>query len=250
MRAQLRSELFKQRTTRATLWLLLAMVGLLAGVVLLHVVSLPAAALSTGEGQLKAVLGLGTTFGALFGSLLGAMSITGEIRHGLIRPTLLTTPRRSHVIAAKVAAATVTGAAFGVVAETVTVGVASGGLAARGIDIAVSAGQLAQLIAGGAVAAALWAAIGVGVGALVRSQVIASVGLAVWLLFIEQTLIGIVPSAARYAPGPSAGSLSGAILQQTSSYLLAPEVGVLVIAGYVSVTTAAALVATTRRDFG
>lgn len=249
MIAQLRSELFKQRTTRTSLWLLLSMAGLLAAVVLLHVVSLPAGGLGGSEGQLG-VLGMGTTFGTLFAALLGAMSITGEIRHGLIRPTLLTTPNRVRVIAAKVAAATITGAAFGVVAEVVTVGVSIAGLAARGIDIAPSGGQFAQLIAGGAVAAALWAAIGVAVGALVRSQVVALVGLAVWLLFLEQTLIGIMPSAARYAPGPSAGSLAGAILQQTSTYLLAPAVGLLVIAGYVAATTVAALVATSRRDFG
>lgn len=249
MNAQLRSELFKQRTTRTSRWLLLSMVGLLAAVVLLHVVSLPAEGLSGSTGQLG-VLGLGTTFGTLFAALLGAMSITGEIRHGLIRPTLLTTPNRTRVVVAKIGAGVLVGAVFGMVAEAVTIGVGTTGLAARGIDIALTGGQVAQLIAGGAVAAALWAAIGVGVGALVRNQVVALVGLAVWLLFLEQTLIGIVPSAARYAPGPSAGSLAGAILQQTSAYLLAPAVGLLVIAGYVAATTVAALVATSRRDFG
>lgn len=249
MRAQLRSELFKQRTTRSTYWLLISMVGLVAVVVLLHVAALPAQALRGAPAQLR-IMGLGTTFGTLFASLLGALSITGEIRHGLIRPTFLTTPRRSRVIAAKLAVSAIAGAAAGLVAETVTVGVSSAGLAARGIDIAPSGVQFAQLLAGGGVAAALWAAVGVAVGALVRSQVVALVGLAVWQLFIEQTLIGIVPSVARYAPGPSAGSLAGAILQQTSTYLLTPAVGVLVMAGYVAATTAAALVTTARRDFG
>lgn len=41
MTAQLRSELLKQRTTRTNLVLLLSMVGIVAGVVVLHMVTLP-----------------------------------------------------------------------------------------------------------------------------------------------------------------------------------------------------------------
>lgn len=250
MNAQLRSELLKQRTTWASRWLLLSMVGLVAAVILLHIVSLPARDLNGSEGQLK-VFGMGTTFGALFASLFGAMSITGEIRHGMIRPTFLTTPNRIRVIVAKVAASAVAGAAIGLLAEAIALGLGSAGLAARGINITPTGGQFTQLLLGGAATAALWAAIGVGVGALVRSQVGALVGLTVWQLFIEQTLIGIAPSAAKYAPGPSAGSLAGAILNQTSTtYLLAPAVGGIVIGGYLAATTAAAMVATSRRDFG
>lgn len=248
MRAQLRSELFKQRTTRTSLWLLLVLVALVAVVVLLHVVSLPAQSLSDGTGQLK-VLGMGTTFGMLFASLLGAISITGEIRHGLIRPTLLTTPNRTRVLLAKIMASAATGAAFGLIAEAIALGVASAGLAARGIDVAVDTREITQLLIGGALAAACWAVIGVGIGALVRSQVTALVGLTVWQLFIEQTLVGILPNAARYPPGPSAGAFAGAILQQTSSYLLAPVIGALVVAAYLTVTTAAALRATAHQDF-
>jgi ABC-2 type transport system permease protein len=248
MNAQLRSELFKQRTTSTSRWLLISTVALIAVVVLLHVVSLPVDSLSGDAGQLK-VIGMGTTFGMLFAALLGALSITGEIRHGLIRPTLLTTPNRTRVILAKVAASALAGAVLGLVAEAVAIGIGSAGLAARGIGVAVTAAQFAQLAIGGAVAAACWAAIGVGIGALVRSQVVALIGLTVWQLFIEQTLVGILPSAARYAPGPSAGALAGAILQQTSTYLLAPAVGALMTAAYVTVTTVAGLRATSRHDF-
>jgi ABC-2 type transport system permease protein len=93
--AVLRSELLKQRTTRTILQLPLWMVGLVALVVLLHVFSLDAATLSRRDGQLK-VIGWGTS--------VGALSITSEIRHGTIRPTFLATPRRARVIFAKVVA--------------------------------------------------------------------------------------------------------------------------------------------------
>lgn len=248
MSAQLQCELFKQRTTRTSLGVLLAMVGLIAAVVLLHVLSLSAQELGSRDGQLK-IFGMGTTFGMLFASLLGALSITAEIRHGMIRPTFLATPQRARVIFAKVTASAIAGAAFGLLAVALAIAAGSAGLAARSMHIAPSPGDFAQLLAGGALAAAAWAAIGVGVGAIVRNQVAALVGLVVWQLFIEQTLIGSVPSAARYAPGPGAGSLAGAILQQTSTYLLAPALGALVIVAYVAATIAAGSISTARRDF-
>lgn len=178
MSAVLRSELLKQRTTRTILQLPLWMVGLVALVVLLHVFSLHVATLTSRAGQLK-VLGWGTSVGALFAALLGALSITGEIRHGTIRPTFLATPRRARVIIAKVAASALAGLAIGLLAEALTVALEGAGLAMRGIQIALSAGDYVQLLAGGALAAALWAAIGVGVGAIVRNQVGAVVGLCV-----------------------------------------------------------------------
>lgn len=247
MKAQLRSELLKQRTTRTNLLLLLWMVSLVTLVVLLHVFSFSVETLARPDNQLK-IVGLGTSMGALFASLLGAMSITAEIRHGTIRPTFLAAPRRARVIAAKVAASAVAGIAAGLLAEALTAGLEAAGLAARGIDIELSAGDYVQLLAGGAVAAALFAAIGVGVGAVVRNQVAAVVGLCVWLLFIEGILIGDVPSVGKFAPGASAGAMAGAIQTQIAADLVAPALGVLLLAAYAAAATAAGSIATTRRD--
>ncbi len=247
MSAVLRSELLKQRTTRTSPLLLLWMVGLVALVVLLHVFSLDAGTLSSRDGQLK-VLGWGTSIGALLAALLGALSIAGEIRHGTIRPTFLATPKRATVIIAKVAASALAGLAIGLLAETLTAGLESAGLATRSIHIALSTGDYSQLLAGGALSAALWGAIGVGVGAIVRNQVGAVVGLCVWLLQIETTLIGNVPAAGKFAPGAGAGALAGAIQTQSASKLLAPALGALLLAAYAAAATAAGLVTTQRRD--
>ena len=247
MTAQLRSELFKQRTTRTNLGLLLAMVALVSVVVLLHMVALPTQRLTGRQDQLK-VVGLGTTFGMIFGSLIGALSITNEIRHGMIRPTLLATPHRSHVIIAKVVASLIAGAALGLLAEAIAISVGSAGLGARGIGIAPSVGDFAQLLGGGAAAAALWAAIGVGVGATIRSQIGAAVSLVVWLLFIEMTVIGVAPAVGKFLPGASGGALAGAMLQQTATYLLLPAFGVLLIVAYAAVAVGAGLIATACRD--
>ncbi len=247
MTAQLRSELLKQRTTRTNLVLLLWMVGLVALVVLLHVLSFGVDDLSRHDNQLK-IAGLGTTIGALFASLVGALSITGEIRHGTIRPTFLATPRRGRVIAAKVSASALAGIAVGLLAAALTAGVEAAGLGARGIHIELDMGEYAQLLAGAALAAALFAAIGVGVGGLVRNQVAAVVGLCVWLLFIEPILLGDVPAAGKFAPGASAGAIAGAIQTQIADTLVAPALGALLLAAYAAIASAAGSIATERRD--
>jgi ABC-type transport system involved in multi-copper enzyme maturation permease subunit len=247
MSAQLRSELLKLRTTRTGLVLLAYMLGLILLVVLLHVFGIDTDELASRDSQLK-VLGWGTGIGALFASLLGAMSITGEIRHGTIRPTFLATPNRARVIAAKVAASALAGVLVGLLAEALTAGVTSAGLAARDVDVAFSAGDFAQLLAGGAAAAALWAALGTGIGALVRNQVGAVVGLCVWLLLFETILVGNVPSAAKFSPGAGAGAIAGAIQTQDATDLLAPALGALLLAAYAAAAGAAGLIATARRD--
>jgi ABC-2 type transport system permease protein len=245
--AQLRSELLKQRTTRTNVLLLLWMVALVVLVVLLHVLSFSVDDLARPDNQLK-IVGLGTSIGALFASLLGAMSITGEIRHGTIRPTFLATPRRGRVIVAKVAGGGVAGFAVGLVAGALTAGVEAAGLGARGIHIELDAGDYAQLLAGGALAAALFAAIGVGVGAVVRNQIAAVVGLCVWLLFLEPLLLGDVHAAAKFAPGASAGAIAGAIQTQIADDLVAPVLGVVLLAAFAALASAAGSIATTRRD--
>ena len=243
----IRSELLKQRTTRTSLLLLLWMVGLLLLVVLLHVLSLSTEHLSTVDGQLK-VVGWGTAVGALFASLLGAMSITAEIRYGTIRRTFLVTPRRERVIAAKLTAGALTGLGVGLLAEALASAIEAAGLATRGIHIQLTAGDYLQLLAGGAIAGALFAAIGLGVGAVVRQQVGAVVGLCVWLLLIETTLIGNVPSAGKFAPGAAAGAIAGAIQTQSASKLVAPGIGALVLASYAALAAGAGVVLTNRRD--
>lgn len=249
MRALVRSELLKQRTTRTTRFLFLWMAGLVTLVVLLHVFTLKAGNLSPRDGQLK-VLGWGTGIGALFASILGALSITAEFRHGTIRPTLLVTPRRGRVVAAKLLSSMLAGVAVGLLAEGLAAALETTGLAARGIPSALTGGDLAQLLAGGAFAAGLFAAIGVGIGAAIRTQVGVIIGLCVWILLIETTLIGNVPSAGKFAPAAAAGAIAGAIQTQTTADLVAPALGVLLLAGYAAAAAGLGARTMARQDIG
>ena len=247
MIGQLRSELFKQRTTRTAPVLLASMVGVTLLVVCLHVFTLDAADLGQAANQPK-VFGWGTTLGALFAALSGAIGITAEFRNGTIRPTLLANPDRTRVIAAKAGAAAVSGLVLGLLAAGLVAAIGSIGLSARGITVTLGAGDFTQMIAGGGLSAALWAILGTGVGALLRSQITAVAGLCVWLLLIENILIGNVASVAKYAPGASGGALAGLIPNAGPTTLLAPALGALILLAYTAVAAGTGVLAIERRD--
>ena len=243
MIAQLRAELLKQRSTRTDLGLFAALLGLVLLALILHGFGLRAEELSRRNNQLM-ILGRGEFLAALFAALLGATSITAEIRHGTIRPTFLATPRRGRVVAAKVGVSVVIGAGLGLAASGLAAAVGTVALDSRGIDIQLDGGDYLLLIAGGGSAAALWAALGVGIGAVVRNQVGALVGIAAWLLFVEGLFGGDLGDVGRFAPGSLGMAASG----QEPGTLVAPVVGVALLAVYAIVAVVAGWLATTRRD--
>ncbi|MCL4368816.1 MAG: ABC transporter permease [Actinobacteria bacterium] len=243
MIGQLRAELLKQRSTQTTLLLLVAMVGLVVLAVAMHVLVPAAATLSTRAEQLN-VFAVGTSIGMLFASLVGAIAITAELRYGTIRPTFLATPRRGPVVAAKLMVSALAGIVFGFFGEGLMAGAVTAAFSARGIVNQLGTGDYLQLLAGGMVAAALWAMIGVGVGALVRSQEAALIGLCAWMLMVENLLIGFVPRTGRFMPGAAGLAIAG----QTGRQLLAPAVGALLLVLYALAISAAGWVMTLRRD--
>jgi ABC-2 type transport system permease protein len=249
VRAELRAELLKQRSTRTNLGLFAAMLGLVLLTVLLHSFGLSDESLGSISRQLM-VLGRGEFLAALFGSLLGAMSITNEIRHGTIRATFLVTPRRGRVVAAKVWSSTLIGAGFGLVAGAAAAAAGAWALGARGIDVRLDQGDYVLLIVGSAGAAALWAAIGVGVGALLRNQVPTLIGICAWLLFVEGLLAGDVTDGlgdvGRFLPGAAAAAISG----QDPGTLLAPAGGLVLLALYAVAATLAGSIAISHHDVG
>ena len=229
MIAQVRAELLRQRSVRTGAVLVLAMVALVLLIILLHALELRLGSLARSTTQLS-VMGEGQRMGTLFAALFGALSITSEFRYGTIRPIFLATPHRGRVIAAKVAVGMLFGALLGLTATGVSAAVGSAVLLERGLTLQVTAGEYALLLAGGAAGGMLWSAIGVGVGAVVRNQVPAMVGLCTWLLFVEGLLFGDIGLSkyGRLLPGALAQAAAG-LGQQT---LLAPGPAVVLLSVY------------------
>ena len=230
MIGSLRSELLKIRSTRATLGLVSGMVVLVLMVVVLTGVFATRSELTGAAGQ-RTLLGFGS-LAILFAALAGVLLVTGEYRHGTIRPTMLFTPRRGKVVAAKLVASVLAGLTFGLVAGGF--GFLTGWLilAVRAIPLTLSGGGIGLLIGGTIAGSLLWGALGVGLGLIVRNQVGALLVVLAWILVVEPLVFTLVPAVGRWFPGQAVNALSGVM----TPHLLAPA-----LAGPVLVAWAAGL---------
>jgi ABC-type transport system involved in multi-copper enzyme maturation permease subunit len=245
MNCTLCSEILKQRTTRTTISTVAAMVGVVVLAIALHALGLPVKNITQRTDQLGVFIDVGENVGALFAALLGAIAITNEIRHGTIRPTLLATPQRGRVLVAKTVIVAVSGLGIGALAAAVAAGAGTLFMHFRGIPVNVHASDYALLILGGATAAALWAVIGLGIGAVVRNQVPAIVGMFVWVLFVENLLDGGFPAVGKFAPAALGRSIAGATSDGT---LHTPALAALLLVVYATAAIAAGWFVTTNRD--
>jgi ABC-2 type transport system permease protein len=242
MTDQLLAELRKMRSTRTNLGLLAGMVALILLTVLLGGF-VPKAADLAGHDDQHGLLSAGTS-AALFAALIGVMAITSEFRHGTIRPTFVVTPRRTRVIAAKVIASLLMGILFGLAAIALSFGIGYAVLAVRDIPLALDTNHVIWLFIGTPVMTAAWAAIGVGLGAVVRNQVFAVIGLIVWAMVIDNLLVNLVPRIGGYTPGGS----SAALVADPADYVLAAPAGALILLAYVVTFVAAGALLVARRD--
>ena len=180
----------------------------------------------------------------VFSALAGIMLITSEYRHGTIRPTFLFTPRRSRVLLAKLAAGLLGGLLFGIIGEGLGFAIGYICLSARGIPFALDGGNVTLLLLGTLAGSALWGGIGVGVGAIVRSQVGGIIGLLVWGFVIENLLFAFVPSVGRFAPVHAENGLMGL----TDTHTLHAAAGGLVLVAWTALLAAVGVTLAARRD--
>jgi ABC-2 type transport system permease protein len=242
--AQTRAELLKIRSTRTTVGLVLGMLGLILLFSLLTGLLTKAPHLATRDQQ-RTLFNIGSLSG-LFSVLAGTLLITSEFRYGTIRPTFLFTPKRWRVIVPKLIAGALAGLALAVVGELAGLGLGYATLAARGISSALTGADLVLLAAGTLVAVTLWGAIGVAIGAVVRNQVGAIIGILAWLFIAESLLFAFVPAVGRYTPSEAEDALVGL----KAAHLLSPGAGAAVLVAWTIGFAVAAVAATNRRDVG
>jgi ABC-2 type transport system permease protein len=242
MTSQFRAELLKIRSTRTTAGLVLGMVALILLFSLLTGLLTKAPNLVTTDDQ-RGLLAVGALAG-VFSALAGIMLVTSEYRYGTIKPTFLFTPARSRVLVAKAAAGLLASTVFGIVGGALGFGVGYACLAGRGIDFALDGRQTALLFFGTVAGTALWGGIGVGLGAMLRSQVAAIIGVLAWAFVAESLLFAFLPGIGGLGPSHAEDALIGF----TTNHLLQATPGGLVLVAW---ATALSLLGTTlaaRRD--
>jgi ABC-2 type transport system permease protein len=239
---QFQAELLKIRSTRTTIGLVLGMIALILLVSLLSGLLAKAPDITSTENQ-RGVLSVGSIAG-VFSALAGIMLITSEYRYGTIRPTFLFTPKRSRVLAAKLAAGLFAGLVFGVVGEGIGYGIGYATLTGRGIHLALNGHQTVLLLLGTVAGTALWGAIGVGLGAILRSQVAAIIGLLTWGFVAENLLFEFLPAAGRFTPVHAGDALIGL----TTNHLLNATAGGLVLIAWTAALALVGIALAARRD--
>lgn len=244
------AEVLKLRTTRTTGWLLLATIATDA---LMVAFSIPkrgaqdAVVPLDDPGLLAGTIGTGLLISQVLVTVFGVMAFTQEFRYGTITSTYLVEPGRSRVLVAKLLTATLASAV--VVAATLILVVPPSVILIRSRDGNVTfGGHFWQVVGAGFVVLAASAAIGVAVGAVVHHQIVAIVGVLVWMTVVEHTVIPALPALGRWMPGGATWS----VMQQGPANGLERDlpaaVGGLVLLGYVVVAITLAVVVTPRRD--
>jgi len=219
-----RSEVTKQFTT--SIWWILAIVlvayvGFTASV--LGFVFSASATGALGDGPAFPATGISATLysaataiGYVFPLLIGTLIVTTEFRHKTLTPTFLATPKRGVVLWAKILVGIILGALFGVVGVVSSVAPAAGFLAGYGLDTDLASSDTWALFGRMILAFILWVIIGIGVGALVRNQVGAIVGVLVFTQFLEPvgraaaSFVEGLSDVTRFLPGAASDALAGA----------------------------------------
>jgi len=244
MRALIAAEFLKLRTVRSP-WLVLGAAQLLviAGISGLVISNGPALHETQQAGALAHV-GLTSVITLIFGIL----AVASEYRHQTITDTYLSTPRRDRVIQAKLIVYVLVGGLSGVVASAAGLVTAAAWWASKGTSFSWSDTGMWQTIGGSIAWNAAFAAIGVGLGALIRNLAGAIAIALAWIALIEGILSQLVGSVvSRWLPF-NAGLALGAGSRAAPADLLARWAGGLVLVAYTAAFAVAAVVATARRD--
>jgi ABC-2 type transport system permease protein len=239
-----RSELRKLTTTKMPL-AFVAVIVVLAGVTAAAVVwgtdmDGSKTFISTGADQLSLMAFAGNAF--MGAALFGAVATAREFGHATVVPTFLTSPRRSRAMTAQAAAVMVAGAALSIVGALTVLAAVTIGLQFTDYAFLADAGGVVRVVAASAVTGAAGAALGSGVGWVVRNSG-GAVTVVVGLLFIcPPLLVQLTPDAASWMPSALAWVVSGVTTDQ------AVPTALLAIVVWAALPVLLGLVSIERRD--
>lgn len=232
----LQAELLKLRTTRT----FFALVGAALALSLLVVVLV---SILGDDFTKKDVRDLFTAdFTGMFIILLGVIGMAGEWRHRTITSTILAAPDRLRLLTAKMLSYAAAGVVLSLIVTLTIMVVGTVILSARGEETA-AVSDLLDVLWRNLLVAGLLGALGVGIGAVIRNQIVAIVGVLFVSFVLEPTLIGLAEDYGRF--GPTTGAPGGIIEAsgfdgENTDYLLSPGVAVVVMLGWIGAFYAAA----------
>lgn len=240
MKPLLQAEILKLRTTRT----FVALVG--SGLVLSLLLVVLQSAIDDGFDEQDLRIMFAGDFTGLFIVLLGIMGMVGEWRHRTITSTVLAAPNRLMLLGAKTLGYAVVGALVSVFVTVLIMAVGSVILSSRD-ELTLSVSELADVLWRNVLIASYLGAFGVCVGALIRNQVVAIVGLLFFAFVVEFTLIGLVPEVGRFMPINGApSSLIETDFDEDDLLKIGPALAVM--AGWITVLFVAASTLLRRRD--
>ena len=246
MKRLIQTELLKQRTTRTSL-AGVAAVPLVAGLITVAVLTTAGQDDNEplGPGTLARVIGAPAGVITVMALMLGVFAMAGEYRHRTITTTFLATPRRRDVIVSKLIAQSLTGAVMAVLSLGVSLGIAVPWLISSDVSLHADA-EVLRVIAGLVVSTALYGALGISIGALVRNQTAAAATALVWQLAIEGLIADIFHrySFVRWLPAEAGRSM----VRIGAGDGLSSPVAVAVFVGYVVLLAMLSVRFTLRRD--
>jgi len=243
MRPLLRAELLKLRTTRT----FVALVGATLALSLLVVVLTGLLANDWSENNTRSLFA--ADFTGLFIMLLGIIGMAGEWRHRTITGTFLAAPDRVRLMAAKGLSYAVAGVVLSLIVTVTIMVVGTVILASRGIDT-LSLATLIDVLWRNLLVAALVGALGVGIGGLIRNQIVAIIGVLIVGFVVDPALFAFAPEVAVYSPtgGAPGGIIDVDPFDGSDVDLLSPSLAVLVMLGWIALFFAAAGARLRSRD--
>ncbi len=157
----------------------------------------------------------GQYIGLLIVMILGVLIVTNEFAHQTATATFLATPKREHVIFAKIAAVGIMAAGLWLVTTLLNLIVGSRILASENVAASLGVGSVDRAIAVNLLAYVLWGALGIGFGLLLRNQTAAVI--TTLLLYLIGSLLGRLLFALLYLAVKADWAIQAQVLLPTTA---------------------------------
>jgi len=184
-----RAEFLKLRTTQVWFWLLLLAIAVSALLVVASIA--PHDGIRSEDKVPDLFAAFASSPGYVIVFVLGVLGVTTEFRYQTITPTVLQTPSRWAIVTAKMITYAIVGIFFAIVVLLVEAAAGVPWLATKDISVHLGDGNVQHAIIGTFGVIALYGIVGLGVGALLRNQIVAVVVGIIFLVLIENILLAI-----------------------------------------------------------